>query len=310
MLQTPVRYWENSAQVIEPNVTPTGVHVYPLNPVLPLQVRFLSLRAPCAVAPRRHTYFEILYMQSGGAVYGVPGGEIAVNQGDLFVVGSGLDHGIRQYLAPRIRAVVLYFDPLLIRGDAESAEGREYLLPFEARGNRLLHAVPASSRIPADVLDLILRIDEESMKVTRHWQLALKTYLKMILVLLLKHYAACEPAAKEHDQHHGLERLQPLFQYVEQNYAENISVEQASTLLRMSKSHFMRFFRTTTGMAFVAYLNRFRVSKAQHLIATTRLSIASVTQEVGFCDQSYFGVVFRRHVGMTPREYRDRRSIR
>ncbi|MBC8164329.1 MAG: helix-turn-helix domain-containing protein [Bryobacteraceae bacterium] len=299
--------WENAAQVIEPRVTAAGIHVNAFDPTFPMQVRFLKLKAPSSVPLRRHDYLEVLYMESGAAAYRVSGREVEVNQGDLFIMGSHLDHGIQTYITPTIRAVVLYFHPRLIRGEGATIEGAEYLVPFEIQREGFPHSIPASTGIPTEVLDLIRRIHQETADSTPHAQLAMKTYLKMILVLLMNYYAihaATNGAVVRKNRH--LERLQPLFDYVDHHYVENISVEQAAGLLRMSKSHFMRFFRAVTGQAFVSHLNRFRIGRAQHLIATTDLTIAAITQDVGFCDQSYFGVVFRRYVGMTPRQYRDR----
>jgi hypothetical protein len=56
----------------------------------------------------------------------------------------------------------------------------------------------------------------------------------------------------------------------------------------------------------VTYFNHFRIERAQALLAKTEESMASISQQVGFCDQSYFGTVFRRIVGMTPATYRRR----
>ncbi len=299
--------WENATQVIEPRVTASGIHVYPFDPAFPMQVRYLRLRPPSSVSLRCHDYFEVLYMESGSAIYRVQDRDVRVNQGDLFVIGSHLYHGIRQYISPSIRAVVLYFHPSLIRGETATIEGEEYLVPFEIQGKGFPHGISASTGIPIQVLDLIRRIHQEGHRRTPHAQLAMKTYLKMILILLMNHYVSdTTTTGAVHRKNRDLERLQPLFDYVDHHYVGSISVEQAAGLLRMSKSHFMRFFRSVTGQAFVSHLNRLRISRAQQLIATTDLTIAAITQEVGFCDQSYFGVVFRRFVGMTPREYRDR----
>lgn len=307
MPQTSEIQWENAAKVIEPRVTASGIHVYPFDPAFPMQVRFLKLKSPSSVAMRRHDYFEILYMESGSAVYRVRDRSLRVSQGDLFVIGSQLDHGIQEYLTPTIQAVVLYFHPSLIRGENAISEGVEYLVPFEIQGQGFPHGVAASTGIPEQVIDLIRRIHRENGTRTPYAQLAMKTYLKMILVLLMNHYGGNATTTEAVvRKNRDLERLQPLFDYVDRHYVENITVEQAAGLLRMSKSHFMRFFRTVTGQAFVSHLNRFRIGRAQQLLANTELSIAAITQEVGFCDQSYFGVVFRRFVGMTPRAYRDR----
>ena len=300
-------HWENAAHVIEPNVTPSGIHVCPFDPSFPMDVRFLQLRAPSSVAQRRHDYFEVLYMKSGSATYRVQNRDVRVNQGDLFIIGSQLFHGIQEYLTPTVRAVVLYFHPSLILGDNATSEGAEYLMPFEIQDGAFPHAIPASTGIPAQALALIRRMNEEKTSRSPLAQLTLKTYLKMILVLLMNYYAGNRTTTNAIVQkNRDLKRLQPLFEYVDQHYVENISVEQAAALLHMSKSHFMRFFRAVTGRAFVSHLNHFRIGRAQHLLATTHLTIAAISQEVGFCDQSYFGVVFRRIVGTTPRHYRER----
>ena len=74
----------------------------------------------------------------------------------------------------------------------------------------------------------------------------------------------------------------------------------------MSQSHLMYLFREATGQSFVSYLNRFRIAKAQDLLATSDASLVAISQLVGFCSQSHFGQVFRRLIGETPNEYRAR----
>jgi AraC-like DNA-binding protein len=74
----------------------------------------------------------------------------------------------------------------------------------------------------------------------------------------------------------------------------------------MSASYFMRFFKQATGQSFRAYLTGFRIEKAQSMLSSGNLSIVEISQEVGFCSQSYFGEVFRDLVGMTPRAFRRR----
>ena len=307
MNQTVGIQWVNGTQVIVPWVTASGIHVCPFDSSFPMRVQFLRLSPPAAVRMRRHDYFEVLYMKSGSAVYRVQQQEVLVSQDDLFVIGRDMYHGIDKYLTPSIRAEVLCFDPRIIRGDKSTGEGAEYLIPFEVQGRNFPHAIPASSGVPAQVVDLMRRIHQEAESGSPYSALAMKTYLKMILVLLMNHYAgnAATAGAVVRKTDH-LERLQPLFDYVDQHYVENITVEDAARLLRMSKSHFMRFFRAVTGQPFISHLNRSRIERAQHLMATTDLLIAAIAQAVGFCDQSYFGVIFRRHVGITPREYRRR----
>ena len=54
----------------------------------------------------------------------------------------------------------------------------------------------------------------------------------------------------------------------------------------------------------MAYLNHCRIERAQALLVTSDRPMSEISQETGFCDQSYFGTVFRRLAGMTPAAYR------
>jgi len=83
-------------------------------------------------------------------------------------------------------------------------------------------------------------------------------------------------------------------------------VREAARICGMSDSHFMSFFKKVTGMSFMNYFTHYRVERAQTLLTSTDDSLASISQELGFCDQSYFGTVFRKVVGMTPATYRRR----
>ncbi|MGB6726330.1 MAG: AraC family transcriptional regulator, partial [Terracidiphilus sp.] len=107
-------------------------------------------------------------------------------------------------------------------------------------------------------------------------------------------------------QEKALQRLRPLFNFLEENCGNSIQIKQAAKICRMSESHFMSVFKEVTGMSFLKYLNYYRIEKAQLMLAHADVSMKNLCQEVGFCDQSYFGMVFRKTVGMTPAEYRRR----
>ena len=165
--------------------------------------------------------------------------------------------------------------------------------------------MPANSDVPGQVFELMQRIRGELPGKSAVARLSVKTCLKMILVLLVRHYSSYAGTVETFQrQQRALERLQPLFAYVEQHYGELIRVVKAARICGMSESHFISFFKDATGQSFLAYLNHCRIERAQLLLITTDRSMSDIGQETGFCDQSYFGTVFRRLVSMTPAEYR------
>jgi AraC-like DNA-binding protein len=165
--------------------------------------------------------------------------------------------------------------------------------------------IDSSSSVAAQVSEWVGRIQSLLPAHSALGRLKVKTYLKMIMVLLAEHFNALQATEESFKRRErDLQRLRPLFDYIDKHYKEVITIEKAAALLYMSKSHFMRFFKRVTGQSFLMQLNRFRLAKAQTLIASTDKTIAEISQEVGFCDQSYFGLIFHRFVGMTPRQYK------
>ena len=299
-------HWEDAYSIIEPQISAQMVHVWPFFSEFPIDIRFLKFGQKRDIRLNRHDYYEILYLHSGEVVYEVQGRKLAMKAGDLFVIGSTQLHRMCSYVQRPVRAGVLYFLPELIRGTDKTGEDLEYLMPFLVQKDGFPHVIPAATGLPAQVFDLMQRASANCPRRVCG-RLSVKTYLKMILVLLVNHYAAyrsSEDVCLRRQQE--FERLAPLFEFVDRSYGEPITVEDAAMIVRMSKSNFMRFFKQVTGQPFVAYLNHFRIAKAEVLLTTTDKSIAEVGQEVGFCDQSYFGLVFRSVMGASPRDYKAR----
>jgi AraC family transcriptional regulator len=154
---------------------------------------------------------------------------------------------------------------------------------------------------------MMLRIRTELPASSTRARLAVRTYLKMLLLLLVNQYAPYAGTVEIFQrQQRALDRLRPLFRYLGENCEDAIQVQKAARICAMSESHFMSFFKQVTGSSFMKYLNHYRVARAQSLLTSSDESLASISQKVGFCDQSYFGIVFRKIVGTTPAIYRRR----
>ena len=71
-----------------------------------------------------------------------------------------------------------------------------------------------------------------------------------------------------------------------------------------SRNHFLRMFRAATERTPHQYFLRLRIEKAQLLMKNQSLRIIDIAESCGFTSQSYFSHVFRRVIGVTPRQYR------
>ncbi|WP_010270568.1 response regulator transcription factor [Paenibacillus senegalensis] len=92
--------------------------------------------------------------------------------------------------------------------------------------------------------------------------------------------------------------------FLEEHYAEEISLQEVASLLHMSEGHFCRLFKKQTGRNFLEHLTQFRIDKAKPLLADLRLKMYEVAEKVGYRDSRYFSQIFRKVTGETPTDYR------
>lgn len=298
--------WESALRVIEPQITTSGLHVWPFEPSFPVDVRFFLLNRKHDIPMHRPDHLEVIYIESGEVVYQSQRRECLLRKGDIVVASDKAFHRVRK--GPESdtqRGAVLLFLPGLLCAADSSGEGVKYLVPFTLSEWESPKVVHGMTKLSVQIFDLMQRIAEDLPRASDWSRLAIKTYLKMILILLADHFLnerATLPLSltlKECSR-----RLDPVFELVENSYFSPLSVQDAADVAGLSRWHFMRLFKRIVRQTFANYLQEFRISKAQEMLVSTEKSIVDVSLETGFCDQSYFGMVFRKFTHMTPLTYR------
>jgi AraC family transcriptional regulator len=103
-------------------------------------------------------------------------------------------------------------------------------------------------------------------------------------------------------------RLKRVLAYVEEHLAEEITLSDLANVACLSLFHFARAFAATVGMPPHRYVSSRRLENAKKQIAAGKASMNEVAFDCRFSSQSSFGRAFRRATGMTPAEYRRKRS--
>lgn len=295
--------WKNAYRYINPRVDASGIHQWPFDLSFPLEVQFWYYDRPREIRMNRHDYFELILVDRGEVVFQVQDRFLDVKEGDLFVVGNSLFHRLI-YTGTRVKAPRIMFLPQLICPAGTTSEDADYLMPFLIQDAGFPHVVPAGTGLPRQIRTLMKRIHDRLPARSAAARLCAKTYLKMILAELMEHYASYGGSIATFEaRHRDLDRLRPVFDFIATHYSDSISVADVASITSMSSRTFTRFFKKVAGQTFVDYLNAFRIEKARCLLALGNKTIAEISQEVGFCNQSYFGVVFRRLVHLSAREY-------
>ncbi len=94
--------------------------------------------------------------------------------------------------------------------------------------------------------------------------------------------------------------------YIFHNYHHKIHLEDVARAMGISHGHLSRVFQRDEGMSIQDYIQRFRVERAANLLKYSEAGFAAISEYVGFSSQSHLGSVFKKYMGMTPKEYRER----
>lgn len=92
--------------------------------------------------------------------------------------------------------------------------------------------------------------------------------------------------------------------YIEEHYAENLSLEFIANKFYFNPSYFSNLFKSYSGIVFSEYLIKIRMQKAQQLLKNTDNTMYDIAHMVGFKDAAYFNRLFKREFGISPNKYR------
>ncbi len=88
-----------------------------------------------------------------------------------------------------------------------------------------------------------------------------------------------------------------------------VFLEEAAEYLKISPAYLSRLFRQETGITFSEYVNKMKIEEASSLLLYTEYSDLEISNLLGFSSQSYFIKVFKKQIGLTPKQYKKQYKI-
>lgn len=96
-------------------------------------------------------------------------------------------------------------------------------------------------------------------------------------------------------------------QYIDQNYADDITLNTLSEIFYLNSSYMSRLFKQELGENFIDYLTGKRMEEAMKLLLNTRMTVYEISERIGYGNPKYFSQLFKKHTGRSPREFRERK---
>ena len=249
-----------------------------------------------------HEEMEIIYVEKGVVDISIRNTEYLVHSGEFVLIHPQTIHAIRQHEDDRGFYHNILFRLSMLESSVDDLCRKKYLEPIYQRQLLMPEYVDITHPLNAQIAPQI-RILLTYQKDRRFRdEMLIKAKLFEILYHILEH---CKEAAKERVYEDiVLDKLKLSLNYLEENFAENITADKMAAVSNYSVSHFSKLFKQMTGDSLTQYLKNYRLEIAANRLRHESTKVSEIALSCGFSNLSYFSRAFYQKFHMTPSEYR------
>ena len=250
-----------------------------------------------------HNYVEIIYMCNGSTTHIINNEKIVLKEGELLFLNQNANQEIlpagKDDIAVNFIVQPAFFDRALQMMAVEENPIRTFLLSCmlgkDDKIGYLHFKVADVLPIQNLVENLIWSLLNEQMEKRSINQITMGLLILQLMNMTEKLYTGKGNSDNE--------VLLKVYRYIEENYKDG-QLRELSKILGISEYELSRFIKKGTGLNYTDLTQKKRLSQAMYLLKNTKMSINDIGECVGYDNSSYFYRLFKKEVGISPREYR------
>ncbi|MDE6917967.1 MAG: AraC family transcriptional regulator [Lachnospiraceae bacterium] len=242
-----------------------------------------------------HTFSELFYVVRGSGSFITEGMEFPVCSNDMVVINPNVQHTEKSLRTAPLEYIVLGIEGLSFSFE-NIAAAQEGVYMQTAFGDVYKYNTQRSNIYA--YLNIML---EEIDKKQGNYESVCQKLLDVILLCMLRNNHLSIVQGSNAFANRECIRIK---NYLEANYAENITLDTLASLSHMNKYYMVHAFTRYVGVSPITYLLQKRIQEGKSLLESTTYSIAQISTTLGFSSQSYFSQAFKKSTGKTPNQYR------
>lgn len=262
-----------------------------------LGIRLAYSTAPGGYHPLHwHEEIELLYQLNGEATIQIEGKKYQIPKKHLTVIDSGLVHSTYTYTDTS----------MFICAHISRKYMERYLPDIELYQ---IHCIPddlTDEQFPeyrkiCQMLEDLTRIYIEDAAA---FLMEAEGIIMQVLAHLIRHFSIHAASNVTATDRLTVDRIRKIITYVEEHFAQHISLQDIANHLGLGKEYFCRFFKKNMGISFLQYVNEVRVSHVYQDLIQTDAPVCEIAEKNGLHNQKLFNRTFKSVYGCTPSSVR------
>ena len=248
-----------------------------------------------------HPEIEITYVKEGSMHYRINNRSFHLKEGDIIFCNSNALHSGEMENQEDCSYIPITFDPKLIYGFFQSTICTRYVDPvIQNLAVCALH-IDYSEKWHETFRDRMLEVISLDKQKPDFYELDISIRMQLLWRLLVEHLPH-QPVSTTSD-FTEYERIRRILSYIEQNYMNQITLDDISEHIHLCESECTRLFKRHMNTTLFSFLQEYRIERSLEYLHTKE-SISSIAEKTGFSDSNYYSKVFSKIKGCSPREYR------
>lgn len=254
-------------------------------------------------ASHNHDFLEMVYVLNGSAIHTLNDEKTLVKKGDYFIIDYGAFHHYNAMDGGEFIIVNILFKPEFVDKTLFNCISfrdliNNYLIRFSYKSLEKSPTNIIYSDEDQSIHTLIERLQTEYDKKHPGYLELMRCYLIEIIIQTMRRIT------KENTNIIYNDYSKFIAEFIDENYMKPITLTEISAKLQFSLPYICKRFKDDVGMTFNEYLQKKRIEQSCRLIANTDKKFSEISELVGYSDIKFFTQVFKKHLGMTPREFK------
>ena len=248
-----------------------------------------------------HPEIELTYVKKGEMLYKVNQNTFHLKEGQALFCNANALHAGYVYQDQDCQYIPVTFDPKLIYGFFQSTICTRYVDPVIQNLAVCAVHIDYSEKWHETFRDRMLEVISLDKKKPDFYELDISIRMQLLWRLLVEHLPH-QPVSTTSD-FTEYERIRRILSYIEQNYMNQITLDDISEHIHLCESECTRLFKRHMNTTLFSFLQEYRIERSLEYL-NTKESISSIAEKTGFSDSNYYSKVFSKIKGCSPREYR------